>query len=103
MIKKIKPVHPGEILLKEFLKPMKISAYKLAKDIDVPVTRIHEIIKKRRGITADTDLRLAIYFKMSKGFWLGLQKRYELDMAEDSLSRRLLREIHPYEAGLATA
>ena len=102
-IKKLKPVHPGEILLKEFLQPMKISSYKLAKDIGVPATRIHEITKGRRAITADTDLRLAVYFKMSKGFWLGLQKRYELDVAEDLLSGCLLFEVHPYGSELAFA
>jgi len=83
-MKKLNPVHPGEILEEEFLKPLNISQYRLAKDTGIPATRISEIVKIRRAITADTALRLSRYFNMSKGFWLGLQKRYELDMAEDS-------------------
>ena len=83
MIKKLAPVHPGEILLEDYLKSMGITQYRLAKDIGVSAPRISEIIKGRRAITADTALRLSCYFGMSKGFWLGLQKRFEIDVAED--------------------
>lgn len=78
---KLAPIHPGEILQEEFLKPMKISQYRIAKDIGISATRISEIIRGKRAITAETALRLSLYFGMSKGFWLGLQKRYELDIA----------------------
>ncbi len=90
----IKPVHPGKILLEEFLKPLKISQYKLAKDIHVPARRINEIIKKKRGVTADTALRLGIFFKMSASFWLGLQKDYELDVAKIKLKETFQKEFH---------
>ena len=92
----IKPVHPGRILLKEFLKPYKISQYKLAKDISVPSVRINDIIREKRAITADTALRLAAYFGNSSEFWLGLQKDYELDLARISLKNRLKKEVHPF-------
>lgn len=95
--KTLKPVHPGEILFEDFLKPMGISQYKLAKDIGVPAPRIAEIVKGRRAITADTALRLSQYFGMSRGFWLGLQKRYELDVAANKLADRLEKEVHPYD------
>jgi addiction module HigA family antidote len=97
MAHKIKPVHPGTILLEEFLKPSKISQYKLAKEIHVPARRINEIIKKKRGITADTALRLGIFFNMSASFWLGLQKDYELDVAKIKLKEKLRKEVHPFE------
>ena len=77
----INPVHPGEILLEEFLEPMGISQYRLAKDFHVPARRINEIIKGKQGITADTALRLALFFGMSSQFWLGLQKDHELVVA----------------------
>ncbi|HRA42893.1 MAG TPA: HigA family addiction module antitoxin [Gammaproteobacteria bacterium] len=94
---KLAPIHPGEILQEEFLKPMKISQYRIAKDIGISATRISEIVRGKRAITAETALRLSLYFGMSKGFWLGLQKRYELDIAEDALSNRLKTEVHPYK------
>lgn len=94
--KLLKPVHPGEILLEEYIKPLGISKYRLAKDIGVPNPRITTIVKGKRAITADTALRLSRYFGMSKGFWLGLQKRYEIDVAEDKLAKRLDKEVHPY-------
>jgi addiction module HigA family antidote len=94
---KLAPIHPGEILQKEFLIPMRISQYRLAKDIGISATRISEIVREKRAISAETALRLSLYFGMSKGFWLGLQKRYELDIAEDLLSDRLKIEVHPYK------
>ena len=93
----IKPIHPGKILYHEFLKPYKISQYKLAKDISVPAVRINDIINERRAITADTALRLAAYFGNSSEFWLGLQKDYELDVARIALKNRLKKEVHPID------
>ena len=98
---KIKPVHPGEVLLEEFLKPLKITQYRLAKDLHVPATRISTIIKGERAITADTALRLARYFGVSKDFWIGLQKRYELDVAEDLSGDAINDEIHPIDIEVA--
>ncbi len=95
--KKIKPIHPGEILLEEFLKPMELSQNQLAKDIGVPPRRINEIVHGKRRITADTALRLAHYFKMSPQFWLGLQMDYDLDIEEDKLSERLKKEVTIYK------
>ena len=77
--KKFPPIHPGEILLEEFLKPMDISQYRLAKDIGVPARRINEIVHGKRSITADTALRLARYFRMSERFWMNLQSRFDRD------------------------
>jgi antitoxin HigA-1 len=96
-IEKIKPIHPGEILLVEFLKPMGLSQNRLANDIDVPPRRINEIVHGKRRITADTALRLAHYFKMSPQFWLGLQMDYDLDIEEDKLSKRIVKEVRIYE------
>ncbi|MBI1741570.1 HigA family addiction module antidote protein [Candidatus Acetothermia bacterium] len=90
---KLHPVHPGEVLLEEFLKPMKISQNRLALDIGVPPRRINEIVLEKRSITADTALRLARYFGMSPQFWLGLQADYDLDMAMDELGNRLEKEV----------
>jgi addiction module HigA family antidote len=94
--KKMPPLHPGEILLEEFLKPMGLSQNRLALDIRVPARRINEIVQGKRRITADTALRLAKYFNMSAKFWLGLQTDYDLDVAEDKLADRLDKEIHVY-------
>jgi addiction module HigA family antidote len=94
--KKMSPLHPGEILLEEFLKPMGLSQNRLALDIRVPARRINEIVQGKRRITADTALRLAKYFNMSARFWLGLQTDYDLDVAEDLLSDRLDKEIQVY-------
>lgn len=91
--KKLAPVHPGEILLKEFLDPMGISQYRLAKDISVPPRRINEIVHGSRSITADTALRLACYFGISERFWLNLQARYDLEVEKDRLGNRLDREV----------
>ena len=87
------PIHPGEILREEFLKPMDLSQNRLALDIGVPPRRINEIVLGKRSITADTALRLARYFDMSPQFWLGLQMDYNLDIARDSLGDRLEREV----------
>jgi addiction module HigA family antidote len=94
--KKMLPLHPGEILLEEFLKPMGLSQNRLALDIRVPARRINEIVLGKRRITADTALRLARYFKMSPQFWLGLQIDFDLDVAEDKLADRLDKEIQVY-------
>ena len=90
---RIAPVHPGEILLEEFLKPMGISQNRIALDIRVPPRRINEIVHGKRRITADTALRLGRYFGMSAQFWLGLQMDYDLDMEEDRLGGRLGEEV----------
>jgi antitoxin HigA-1 len=86
---KLRPVHPGEILLEEFLKPMGLSQNRLALDIRVPARRINEIIHGKRRITADTALRLAKYFNMSPQFWLGLQMDYDLDVTEDAMGKQI--------------
>ena len=99
----IKPVHPGTILLEEFLEPMGISQYRIAKDINVPARRINEIIKGKRAITIDTALRLALFFSMSSSFWLGLQKDYELDIAKIKLAKKIKKEVHPWHGHLAVA
>jgi addiction module HigA family antidote len=92
------PVHPGEVLLEEFLKPMDLSQNQLALAIRVPARRINEIVHGKRRITADTALRLARYFDMSPQFWLGLQMDYDLDVAADVLADRLKTEITVYTA-----
>ncbi len=94
---KMTPVHPGEILFEEFLKPMRLSQNRLALDIRVPARRINEIVLRKRRITADTALRLAKYFSMSPQFWLGLQMDYDLDVAKDKLSGRLEKEVQSYQ------
>jgi addiction module HigA family antidote len=96
--KKINPIHPGEILYEEFLKPMNLSQNRLAMDIRVPARRINEIVHGKRRISADTALRLGRFFDNSPQFWLGLQMDYDLDVAEDKLSDRLDQEIQPYAA-----
>lgn len=92
--KKLPPIHPGEILKEEFLAPMGISQYRLAKDISVPPRRINEIVHGKRAITADTALRLGRFFNMSPQFWLNLQTRYDLEVTEDQLDNRLENEVH---------
>ena len=94
---KIKSIHPGEILLEEFLIPMHLSQNKIATDISVPPRRINEIVHGKRRITADTALRLAHYFKMSPQFWLGLQMDYDLDVEEERLASRLPEEVKTYK------
>ena len=90
---KLPPIHPGEILLEEFLQPMGISQYRLAKDIGVPPRRINEIVLGKRGISPDTALRLARYFGMSERFWMNLQSRYDLEIEKDRLADRLIEEV----------
>ena len=90
---KLPPIHPGEILLEEFLLPLGISQYRLAKDVCVPPRRINEIVRGQRAITADTALRLARYFGTTERFWLNLQTRYDLEVEKDRLGDRLDREI----------
>jgi addiction module HigA family antidote len=96
---KLAPVHPGEVLLEEFLKPLGISQNRLALSIGVPARRINEIVLGKRAITADTALRLARFFGTSPQFWLGLQTDYDLDMTLDRLGDRLEREVHTVHAG----
>jgi addiction module HigA family antidote len=101
MDKKLKPIHPGEILMEEFLKPIGVSQYRLAKDISVPPRRINEIVHGRRSVTADTALRFGRFFGMSPQFWLNLQTRYDLEVTEDSLGNRLEKEVHRLESNAA--
>jgi addiction module HigA family antidote len=93
MTKKMPTIHPGEILEEEYLKPMEISQYRLAKDISVPPRRINEIVHGKRAITADTALRLAHYFGTSERFWMNLQVRYDLEIQKDRLEDRLEKEV----------
>ena len=93
MARKPPAIHPGKILLEEFLNSLGISQYQLAKDISVPPRRINEVVHGHRSITADTALRLARYFGTSERFWLNLQTRYDLDLEKDRLGRRLEREV----------
>jgi len=95
--KKIPPIHPGEILLEEFLKPMGLSQNKVALDIRVPARRINEIVLGKRRVTPDTALRLAKYFDMSPQFWLGLQMDFDLDTAEDQYAEKINKEVHEYK------
>ena len=94
--KKLQPIHPGEVLLEEFLKPMGLSQNRVAVNIGVPPRRINEIILQKRRITADTALRLARFFGTSPEFWLGLQAQYDLDVTSDELGERLEREVKEY-------
>lgn len=93
---RLPPIHPGEILLEEFLKPMGISQYRLAKSINVPARRINEIVHGKRAISPDTALRLSRYFGMSERFWMNLQSRYDLEMEKDRLRGRLEKEVQVY-------
>lgn len=95
---KLHPVHPGEVLLEEFLEPMGISQNQLARSIGVPPRRINEIVLEKRGITADTALRLARFFGTSAKFWLGLQSDFDLDTASDRLGHRIQKEVCVYAA-----
>jgi addiction module HigA family antidote len=99
MGKKLDPIHPGEILLEEFLGPMGITQYRLAKDISVPARRINEIVHGNRGISADTALRLSKYFGTTERFWMNLQTRYELEVEKDRLGTRLDDEVQRLAAG----
>ena len=99
--KKLPPIHPGEILIEEFLKPMGISQYRLAKDISVPPRRINEIVHGKRSITADTALRLGRFFEITPQFWLNLQNRFDLEVTEDLLADRLDNEVHVLSSNAA--
>ena len=98
-VKKMEPIHPGEILLEEFLKPMGLSQNRIALDIRVPARRINEIVLGKRRITTDTALRLAKYFTMSPQFWLGLQLDYDLDVAMDETADRIEKEVQTLSGG----
>ena len=102
MTRKLKPIHPGEILHAEFLVPMGISNYRLAKELGVPAQRIGEIVAGRRAITADTDLRLCRFFGLSDGYWLRGQARFDTETAKDALAAQLA-QITPWEEQAATA
>ena len=96
--RKLPPIHPGEILFEEFLKPLSISQYRLAKDINVPSRRINEIVLGKRSISPNTALRLSRYFGLSDRFWINLQARYDLEVEKDKLAGRLEREVRVYVA-----
>ena|SRR5712692_4132979 len=98
--KKLTPIHAGEILREDFLKPLNLSANRLALDIHVPVTRITDILRGRRAITADTALRLGRYFRTSVQFWMNLQRDYDLEVAEDQLREIVDREVRPLAAAV---
>lgn len=93
--RKLRPIHPGEILTADFLEPLRISQYGLARDISVPPRRINEIVHGKSAISADTALRLARYFGTSERFWLNLQSRFDLEVQRDALGKRLDREVRP--------
>ncbi len=102
MKKKLPPVHPGEILLEEFMRPMGLSQYRVAVDIHVPPRRINEIVHGERGLSADTALRLGRYFGVSPQFWLNLQSHYDLDIEATKLKTRLPREVRVFAANRAS-
>jgi antitoxin HigA-1 len=97
MARRLKPVHPGEILREEFMVPLGLSMNKMAMDLRVPVTLIADIANERRGISADTALRFARYFKNSPTFWMNLQTRYDLEVAEDEIAAKVERDVQPLE------
>jgi addiction module HigA family antidote len=101
MTKKLKPVHPGEILREEFMVPLGLSMNGVAMDLRVPVTRIADIVNEKRAITADTALRFARYFNNSPTFWMNLQTRYDLEVAEDAIAEKVERDVRPLEAAPA--
>ena len=101
--RKLKPIHPGEILSEDFLKPHRLSMNKLAMDLRVPVPRIAEIVHGRRGITPDTALRLGRYFNTSAHFWLNAQAAYDLEVAEDELQRTIERDVRPFAGSVETS
>ncbi|OLB97076.1 MAG: addiction module antidote protein, HigA family [Acidobacteria bacterium 13_2_20CM_2_57_12] len=95
MSKRLKPVHPGEILREEFMGPLGLSMNKLAMALSAPVARIADIVNERRGITADTALRFARYFNNSPTFWMNLQTRYDLEVAQDEIAAKVARDVQP--------
>ena len=96
MQRKLPPIHPGEILNEEFLKPHELSQYRLAKEIGVPARRINEIVHGKRAVTPDTALRLSRYFGLSERFWLNLQTHYDLEVEKDRLAERLVQEVRVF-------
>ena len=98
MTKKLKPVHPGEILREEFMVPLGLSMNRVSIDLRVSVTRIADIVNEKRAITADTALRFARYFNNSPTFWMNLQTRYDLEVAEDKIADKVERDVRPLEA-----
>ena len=101
-MRKLPPIMPGEILLEEFLKPMGISQYRLAKEIGVPAQRIGEIVAGKRAVTADTDLRLCRFFGLSNGYWLRAQAAYDTEIAQDALAKTIAK-IRPWRGSAARA
>jgi addiction module HigA family antidote len=97
-MKRLSPVHPGEVLLEDFMKPNDLTAYRVAKDIGVPALRIHQIVKGKRGVSADTALRLARYFGTSAAVWVRMQARYELEVAQSELESRISKEVKIFRA-----
>jgi antitoxin HigA-1 len=97
-MKRLAPVHAGEVLLEDFMKPNGLTAYRVAKDIGVPALRINQIVKGERGISADTALRLARYFGTSAEVWVRIQARYELETAQNELERRISKEVKVFRA-----
>jgi addiction module HigA family antidote len=98
IMRDLPPIHPGEQLREEFMQPLGLTAYRLAKDLSVPVTRIQAIVNERRGITGDTALRLARYFNTTPEFWLNMQRDFELEQAAEALGKRLEAEVKPRAA-----
>lgn len=99
-MKRIKPTHPGVVLLEEFLRPMGISQYRLAKDINVPAKRINTIVKGKSAISVDTALRISAFFNMSVDFWINMQANYDVLCAQAEFSKTIKKEVHPW-AGLS--
>ena len=99
--KKIPPLHPGTVLLEEFMEPLKLSQNRIARELSVTPRRINEIVNNKRSITADTALRLSLYFGNSSQFWMGLQMDYDLDIAQDKLWKKLKAEVKPIDHALA--
>ena len=97
-MKRLPPVHPGEVLLEDFMKPHGLTPYRVAKEIGVPALRINQIVKRERGISADTALRLARYFGTSAGVWMRMQARYELEAAQAELERKIRKEVKIFRA-----
>ena len=95
---KLKPIHPGEVLREEFMRPLGLSVNRLALELRVPVTRMAEIVHRRRSVTSDTALRLGRLFRTTPEFWLNLQTRYDLEIARDRQEKKVEREVHPLSA-----
>jgi addiction module HigA family antidote len=98
-VQKLPPIHPGEVLLEDFMKPLELSKYRVAKDIGVPALRISQIVRGQRSITADTAMRLARYFGTSAAVWLRLQARYDLEIAQTKIAKRINREVKVLQGG----